>query len=383
MTATGERELRRALDGTLQSVQPSPVPLETIIRRGKGIRLRRAGAATGALALAGIIAVAALALPGSPRSANPALSSLSPVVPGGVIARGTADGHSWQLAVQDITDPGNACLPAIVLNGTDADPVYPDPNTAAVVALGSAMPGVGFAFVQVPADINGIVVNGGASVPAVTVAACGLRYHVAGFAYPLARPLRVTMANPVPGSPPYFTMPLVSTQPPSTHLIPESPGLWINTSSAQGESDTGGLAWGTLPGGQQWFISLQFGTGGDCYEFYAQGSLGSSQMGDCGPVSTPDGPETIMALPLGFTGTDTGATGYAVPVSPGTYQLTATLSNGSAQSATFCAVAGRKYAAFIVPDPLRLTKLTWLDALGRVIASTTALPRYGYTQFQP
>ena len=380
MTGTQDRELRRALHGTLQSVPPSPAPLETIIRRGKGIRLRRAGAAVGTLGLAGIIAVAALGVNGGVRTPAPGPVPLAPLAPGGVIAHGTADGHPWRLAVQDIADPGNACMPAITINGTDADPVYPDPDTGAVVALGSAAPGVGFAFVQVPADVNGIVVDGEVSVPAVTVAACGLRYHVAGFAYPLAHPLRVTVANPPRDWPPVFTMPLTSIE--STSTTPESPGLWINTSSALGETDTGGLAWGTLPGGLQWFIKLQFGPGGDCYEFYASSSLGSSQMGYCGPVSTPDGPETIMALPLGFTGTDTGATGYAVPVSPGTDQLTATLSDGSAEPATLCVVAGRKYAAFIVRDPLRLAKLTWLDARGRVIASTTALPRYGYTQFQ-
>jgi hypothetical protein len=378
MTATEERQLRRALHGTLQSVQPSPAPLETIVRQGKGIRLRRAGAAVGSVALAGILAVAALALHGSPGPANPASIPLSPVVPGGVIAHGTADGHAWRLAVQNIADPGYTCLPAITINGTDADPVYPDPDTGAAVALGPSLPGIGFGFVQLPPDISGIVVNGDVNVPAVTVAACGFRYRLAGFAYSLARPLRVTMANP----PTVFTMPLVSIQRPSTHTTPETAGLWINTSSARGEAASYTLAWGTLANGQEWVIKLQFGTGGDCYELDGPSSLGSTQMGYCGPVSTPDGPETIMALPLGFP-TGTGATGYAVQVSPGTDRLTATLSNGSSVPATFCVVAGRKYAAFIVPSPLHLSRLAWLDARGRVMASTTAVPQYGYTQFQP
>jgi len=383
LTSTEDRDLRRAMHDALQSMQPPPVPLETIIRRSNGIRLRRAGAAVAALGLAGVIAVASLAWRGGSPAASPATIPLAPVVPGGVIAHGTADGHPWQLAVQDIADPGYVCLPAITLNGTDADPVYPSQDTGAVVALGSALPGVGFAFVQVPSDVNGIVVNGDTSVPAVTVATCGLRYHVAGFAYSLAKPLRVTVANPPPNWPPVFTMPVVSIQPPSTHATPESPGLWINTVSALGEADSGALAWGTLPDGQEWVINLQFGTGGDCYQFQASNSHGSTRMGYCGPVSTPDGPETIMALPLGFPDPGTGATGYAVQVSPGTDQLTATLSNGSTAPAAFCVVAGRTYAAFVVPNPLRLAKLTWFDARGRAIASTTALPRYGYTQFQP
>jgi len=383
MTAAREPELRRALHDTLQALPPSPAPLEAIIRRGRRARLRRAGAAGGGVVLAGVIALAALTANGSARTAGPAPVPLGPVAPGGVIAHGTADGHQWRLAVQDIADPGYSCLPAITINGTDADPVYPDPDTGAAVALGSALPGVGFAFVQLPADITGIVVNGDVSVPAVTVAACGLRYHVAGFAYSLARPLRVTVANPPPGWPPVFTMPLVSTEPPSTQTTPEKAGLWINTSSALGETASYDLAFGTLPDGQDWVIKLQFGTGGDCYELLGSSSLGSAQMGYCGPVSTPDGPETIMALPLGLPDPGTGATGYAVQVSPGTDLLMATLSNGSAERAAFCVVDGRKYAAFIVPGPLRLAKLTWFNARGRAFASTTALPQYGYVQFQP
>lgn len=382
MTATEERQLRRALHGTLQSVPPPPVPLEAITRRGRSIRLRRTGAAAGALALAGIVALTSLALRGNQQPAAPAAPAIT-AGPGGVFASGAANGHPWRLAVQDIADPGYSCLPAIVLNGTDADPVYPKPATAAVVALGPAEPGVGYAFVQLPSAIDAIVVNGDVSVPAVTVAACGLRYHVAGFAYSLAKPLRVTVANPPSGWPAVFIMPAVGIQPPSRNTTPDNPGLWFNMNTALAEAAQGTLAWGTLPDGQEWDIKLQFGAGGDCYEFDGSSSQGTNQMGYCGPVSTPDGPETIMALPLGFPNADTGATGYVVPVSPGLGQLKATLSDGSPEPVTFCVVDGRRYAAFIVPDPLRLAKLTWYDARGRAIASTTALPRYGYTQFQP
>ncbi len=383
MTAAQEPELRRALRGALKSVQPSPAPLDKIIRRGKNIRLRRTGAALSAVGLAGILAVTSLAVRGGQQ---PAASAAAPAItagPGGVFARGTADGHPWRLAVQDIAGPGYTCQPAITINDTDADPVYPKPDTAAVVALGSASPGVGFAFVQLPADISGIVVDGDESVPAVTATGCGMPYHVAGFAYSLAKPLRVTVANPPPDWPPVITMPLVSTQPPSKTTTPGTPGLWINTSSALGEAGSGSVAWGTLPDGQQWAIKLEFGMGGDCYELSGTSSLGSTQMGSCGPVSTLDGPETIMALPLGFPDHGTSATGYALSVSPSSGGLMATLSNGTSEPATSCLVDGRTYAAFIVPSPLRLAKLTWFDRQGQAIASTTALPRYGYVQFQP
>ena len=107
-------------------------------------------------------------------------------------------------------------------------------------------------------------------------------------------------------------------------------------------------------------------------------------MNACGPVSTPDGAETIMALPLSYPpASPHGPTGYAVQVSPATARLRATLSDGSAQLVTPRVVGGRKYAAFVIGTSLRLTRLTWLDAAGKAFASTTALPRYGYTQFQP
>jgi len=382
VTATEERQLRRALHGMLQSVSPPPVPLGPIARRGKVIRLRRAGAAVGTLALAGIIAVTSLALRGGQPSAVPPAAPVVTAGPDGVFANGTADGHPWRLAVQNIADPGYRCLPAIVLNGTDADPVYPAPGNAASVALGQAVRGVAFAFIQLPAGVGGVIVNGDQNVPAVIVNACGYRYHLVGFSYSLAGPLPVTLAKPYPGWSADVFVPTLTTPGGST----QAEGLWLNTYTytAPGVTTSATLASGTLPGGPGWIIKLQFGPDGDCYEF-AQNSLGSAQMGYCGPVSTPAGPETIMALPLGFDqpGVSAGATGYAVPVSPGTARVRAVLDNGSSVLATPRIVDGRKYVAFVVPSSRSLHRLIWLDAAGRVMASTTAVPQYGYTQFQP
>jgi hypothetical protein len=379
MTATEERQLRRALHDALQSVPPPPVPLEAIARRRKVIRLRRAGAAVGTLALAGIVAVTSLALRGSQPSAVPPAAPAVTAGPDGVFASGTADGHRWRLAVQNIAGPGYRCLPAIVLNGTDADPVYPDPGNAASVALGQAVRGVAFAFIQLRAGVGGVIVNGHQYVPAVIVNACGSRYRLVGFSYSLAGPLRITLAKPYPGWSADVFVPTPTTQGAST----QAEGLWINTYTAAGATASATVASGTLPGGQGWIIKLQFGPGGDCYEFDGQNSLGSTQMGYCGPVSTPAGPETIMALPLGFDEPGVGAIGYAVQVSPGTARIRAVLDNGSSVLATPRIVDGRRYVAFVVPSSRSLHRLIWLDAAGRVMARTTAVPRYGYTQFQP
>jgi hypothetical protein len=91
-----------------------------------------------------------------------------------------------------------------------------------------------------------------------------------------------------------------------------------------------------------------------------------------------------MAMPLSYPPVGLKApTGYAVQVSPGTARLRAAASDGSTQLVTPRVVAGRRYAAFVIGASLRLERLTWLDAAGKAFASTTSLPRSGFTQFQP
>jgi hypothetical protein len=87
------------------------------------------------------------------------------------------------------------------VKGTDADLLFPNPGVGADVAIGGAAPGIGFAFVQVPNGINGLLVNGRESVPAIAVTACGQHYRLAGLAYRLKHPPRLTAQYPGPGWP--------------------------------------------------------------------------------------------------------------------------------------------------------------------------------------
>jgi len=367
----------------MRSLPPSAAPVELIISRGQATRRRRAVAGAGTLVLAGLIAVAVLLLPRASQASIFPVTVPAGGVAGadGIFASGTADGHRWQLAVADISDPGYRCLPGITLNGTDADPVFPAAGSSATTTLGSANPGIGFAFVQLPGSAGGLAVNGGERVPAVTATVCGQRYHLAGFAYRLAASPRLTVASPSPGPSATATVPIPQASPlPQT--TSQTAGIWNNMGSASSENFNVPLATGTIAG-QHWIIRLLFSSGGDCYEFSGALSPNSSDTGACGPVSTPGGAETIMAMPLGLPQIGDGATGYAVQVSPATAHLRATLSDGHTQAVTPQVVAGRRYAAFVVPDALRLVRLTWLTASGQEIASTAALPQYGYTQFQP
>ncbi len=394
MTSLEDDDLRQRVHGLLEVITPPVAPVDAIIRRGRGIRMQRAGVAVGGLGLAAIIAALVLTPPAAPRPPAPPapLPATETAGPGGVFARGVADGHAWRLAVQNIADPGYRCIPAITVNGTDADPVVPSTGQYADMALGPAAPGIGFAFLQLPADVRQVVLDGQESLPATTAAVCGLRYRVVGFAFRLAHPPQITVvARPgwpkpraTPGGappdwPPVYQLPPVSSEPPVPDTSSQTDGIWTNVGPPGAET-----AQGVIASGPTWSITLLFDAGGDCYNFGAPLSPDNPEVGTCGPISTPDGPETIVALPLSYPpGSHNAATGYAVMVSPATAHLRATASDGSTQLVTPRVVDGRRYAAFVIGKSLRLTRLTWLNAAGREIASTTALPRYGYTQFQP
>ena len=183
-----------------------PGLLRQISRRGKSVRRWRVGAAVGGLGLAGIAAAIIATMAPTPRNAPEqafpvTAQTTSPAQSGGVFASGTSGGHAWRLAVQDIADPGYRCLPAITLNGTDADPVSPDPGNGADITLGPAAPGIGFAFIQLPADIRRLAVDSREVLPAVTVTACGERYRLVGFAFPLTREVGITVADARPSWP--------------------------------------------------------------------------------------------------------------------------------------------------------------------------------------
>jgi hypothetical protein len=217
-------------------------------RWGRGIRLRRAATVAGGLGVAAIIAAAVVAPPAPvpPQPPLPVTVLAGGIAgPGGVFASGTADGRPWRLAVQDIADPGYRCIPAITINGTDADPVYPSPGNGASVAPRFAAPGIGFAFVQVPADVDRLVIDGRESVPAIAATACGLTYRVVGFAYRLAQPPRITAVSARPGWPrTHRSTGSVASDWPAVYQIQppsasQTAGIWNNEGRTSAETAHG------------------------------------------------------------------------------------------------------------------------------------------------
>ena len=154
------------MDGLLQSVPLSPVPLDQIIGRGKGIRLRRAGAAAGGLGLAGMIA-AAIVL---------------------VLRMLQAPAFPVTIAASALSRPvgSSPAAPRTAMRG--GSPSRTSLIRASTACLRS----------QLPANVDRIILDGRETLPAVQVTACGKHYRLVSFAYPLNRTLAVT----VPGNQP-------------------------------------------------------------------------------------------------------------------------------------------------------------------------------------
>jgi hypothetical protein len=368
-------------------------------------KLPRQGRIIAILIAAGAVAAVALLVPHGHSAATGLTPSARRVVvtngtggPGsGAFAGGTANGRPWRLAAQNIADPGLRCVPAVSINGNDADPLFADPQPLAhspvgdpaFVTLGSGLPGAGFAFVRVPADADWLwadPVDGfQLGVQPVTVTVCGQRFRLAGFAYPLTATLRLHLAfrDRAAGN---YTVPAVLSAPRGSAATPQVDGQWQSPDPDQGPVATGTIAAGNVFG-DRWSIRVTFGKAGDCFSLSTSVPAGSTADGlwqaACGPISTPEGPSTIMVLPLGSPHPGVVGVGYAVSVGAGVDHLTAELSDGSNVSDQPLVVDGRKYAAFFVPGQLRVFWLNWVDATGRPIAGTTGLPGYGFMQFSP
>lgn len=317
------------------------------------------------------------------------------VMPDGAFASGRADGRGWRLAVQNIAYPGGGCQPAVTLNGNDAGPLFPDParitpvGNPAFLTLGSSMPGVGFGFVQVRAGATRAWTAagpGGAqtiALPPATVDACGETFRLIGFAYPLTATVRIHETSGSVNS--VYNVPSVLSDPRPTLGDPLVSGVWQDLDTARASVASALLAAGTAYG-QRWSVRLQFGTAGDCFSLtttYLDDSASAtpSVSGFCGPVRTPGGLATIVAMALGSLGSGDLGTGYAVSVGPDTAHLLAQLTSGRTFTVPVVTVDGRKYAAFFVPEPSRLMWLNALDSTGHEVAGLENVPFNGYTQF--
>ena len=380
-------QLIRQLRDELGSLEVPPAPVIAVTQRGKAIRARRRALAAG---FAAVVAVALLAArfigaPG-PGPGTVTLNQPSPRAPGGVFALGTANGKPWQLAVRNIAaDPGTRwCLPAVMFNGRDGDVLYK--NGPGVPSFGNPaffshiprFPGVGAVFTQVSSGVTRLVTifPGGRrlAVSPVWVSACGHRFHLAGFAFPMQEAGATTLTA-------YTTADVAESLDvnfrQAAMRVPE--GIWVDwdmswadlsASRAATQIGTGTVA------GQPWHITTALGLFGQCYTAQLRGirhgRYGRGQSSECVPVAAP--PRTIALSWVSVPGTTTNLTGYAGLVNPRTRSVLVSISDGTTRTVRPVSVTGRAYVAFVVPPGCKVIRLRLTQAGGAVYAATSALP---------
>jgi hypothetical protein len=128
MSVQDEHELRARLSTLLDNVEPRPAPVMRVVRRGKGIRMRRWISVAAGLAV--IVAGAAL-IPGllQPHRVAPmeqlhykvTMTRLAPSGKGRVIAAGVTNGHRWQVRLSG--PPGNLTIVSTGMSPMGASPV--------------------------------------------------------------------------------------------------------------------------------------------------------------------------------------------------------------------------------------------------------------------
>jgi hypothetical protein len=398
-----EQALRDRLHDDLAALPPSPAPVQAVIRRGAARRTRRRAAAGAGTAVAAAAAVLALQAGGAPArpapaarftpagrpAAGPVPASPAPGTMAGVLASGTAGGSPWRLSVGNIADPGARCLPALLLNGTDAD-LLPDgaPTPGAIGGLAflssvPGRPGGGFAVLRVSAAVSRLTARlaggGTLTVQPVTVDACGRSLRLAGFAYPasgVARIMAYAGAQAVAAvSPPGGLVrgagpggaPSAAATGAAGRTLQLVPGAWQQ------------LWWpGTVPGGPvgagragrtAWRVSVLLGADGECYTAVVHGGQAAAVGSTCVPVTPPPGTVALHRLPLPA---GAGLAVYAALLPARSASLVATLAGGGSARAAVTAVAGREYAAVAVPAGQSLARVTAYDAAGRALG--TAAP---------
>lgn len=417
-----EQQLKRRLREELSGLPVAYAPVGAVTSRGRAVRSRRrltaaAAAAVAAAAVAALFAVPAILPGGLVGGAAVTMNSPDPRAPGGVFASGTAFGHTWRLAVRNIAAPGLGCLPAVTLNGHQAD-LLPGRATAAgstsqppasrvgYTGFLTLLPGphqVGYGFVAVHPGVTTVRVKLAdrtklAAQP-VTVTTCGTRFQLAGFAYTDANPTRITVF-----SGPAQTGTTATGWVPFTghfHTIPPAPptGMWEATPDGQSRPILTGVAGQGTAGRTQWHVDVELGGGvchglstettswtacwnGDCFSAGANQPGHAQQWQSDTCVAIEPSPAVIRLTHLPAVGASLAKggppspelTAYAGLVGARTAHAVAYLSDGTTRRLTPRVVGGRKYIALAVAKQLVVTKIELFDAARHPFAGLTSMP---------
>jgi hypothetical protein len=362
-------ELHDSLDQALRTISPGPAPVDAAVRRGRRIRTRRR-----LTAVAGVLAVAAVAFAGYPalthKQAVPAPpvtrrhASVTDEPPGrlaasGVIATGTIHGAPWKIVtgkpgthgLPSTAPPGQHCFAASgsgIGQSLSACLTTPAPTAAAPVGF------TGWCFVggqpqiivgRVLASVRYVTVtlSDGTRLRLIPATVGGTRY----VAFPLPDPLTVVSASAYRSDGQYLTAVPFSV-PRSLTIF----GMWQRPGQSLPPRITRTIATGD---GNAWQATAYAGPWGTCI------ADTSASDGVCVPSAAPLGTQLLLvgsSGPCAVFGSARGDVSY----------VDVTLASGGTVRAHAVAVGRQKFFAFI-GDGFQPRKWTAYNAAGKRVAS--------------
>jgi hypothetical protein len=314
--------------------------------------------------------------PATPGSTTSAVTNYAAPAGWDLFAAGTANGHPWRLNVSDVADSGGACIPAVVLNGQDADLLLPPSDNDLIPPAGAPSvltgttdaPGASFAFFRVPPSVTRLVVSAGPTMrltlTPVTETVCGQRFRLAGFGFDSAEPVRIT-AYPAGAG---YVLPSSLIKPsPSPQQLD---GSWQNLDLSAGPGTPRLVSGGTIAG-HPWNIDLRLGDQGECFSLNVPGAAHAGSPPACGMLIVGGNQPLYELVPV-VTGT-TMLYGYAFPLgAQDCSQVSVKLADGQTVTVPPVTVSGLRLVAVATAAPM--TGITFKDAAGKVLSTDTFSP---------
>jgi len=364
MSIQDEHELRGRLSTLLDGVEPRPAPVMRVVRRGRGIRMRRWISVAAGLAV--IVAGAAL-LPGllQPHRVAPitqlhykvTLTKLQPLAHHGVIGAGETNGHRWH-----VTMSGPPANPTAIPTGfsqmatSTSPPVAGWPAGLQEETNGSRSAAVVWGIVSKDVTHLDILLPGGKLLSLVPVRWGGHRW----VAVVLPPDLRIVRAVAYAGdtelgySVPFGTVELVSWWKPGqagprrlTKLI--------------GAGRTSGISWRDMARIGPWGYCYNIPGGSDCFD-----SSTNPQLVPAGHVIAP-----MSCGPLGGGSLRTGPISGLVAAASDVRKVVLKYSDGS--TGMFPAAdADGWLVGYAIPAHLSVVSSVEYGAAGQVVGHTGA-----------
>jgi hypothetical protein len=365
-----ERDVRAWLGATLDDIDPGPVPLDGIMRKGRTVVLRRrlvmAGAAAAVLAVAVAAPVLAHRFPASPSGpAAPAryqvtVSPPGPGAPRGLIAAGRVNGRHWQVSGQ--RQPGSG-QPTVCFAATSAEVAcYQNGLRAshtgdpAELSYGlGARPLVTVGTVRADVAYLRVTLGNGQMLTLRPVAILGPGYaRFVAFAVPASTVVTQISA--------YSRRAELAYAVPFTGWGQVETVRWLRPGAAASPRPAKYLIGSGDADGQRWSEYAYTGPWGVCLG-------GAGYGGTCEPVGI--GQLTGgQAASLAMVAAGRGGTNYAVvAATPAVSYLLVTRADGSTARVATTRAGSARFAAFTSPPGNKVTHWAAYSAAGRRLAS--------------